>query len=93
MTFARTGPTTESKNAENDPRKAIIELNSGTAMDTRTARVVKKTRWRMPKRRFHRPKWVPFGAIDSPSGLTASSSGAESGTSMPSRISIVAFSG
>lgn len=33
-TFAEIGPITQSKKEENEPRKAIIELNSGTKIDT-----------------------------------------------------------
>ena len=36
--FAETGPITHKRNAENAPRKAIMELNSGTRIDTATER-------------------------------------------------------
>ena len=35
---------TQSRNAENDPRKAIIELNSGTRIETITETTVKMAR-------------------------------------------------
>jgi len=91
ITFAKMGPIIESKKAENDPRKAINELNSGIKTETATARVVKHIRCRIPSARFH-PKREPAGATDNPSGLSARSSGEEIGVSMPSKISIVALS-
>lgn len=79
-------------NAENDPRKAIVELKSGIIMDTIIDSVVTDMRWRTPKTRFQRPKCDPFGATERPSGLAARSSGEVRGASSPSKISMVAFS-
>lgn len=36
--FAEMGPITQRRNDEKDPRKAIIELNSGTTTETATER-------------------------------------------------------
>lgn len=44
--FADTGPITQSKNAENAPTNAIIELNSGKKIETATAEHVKAVRSR-----------------------------------------------
>lgn len=90
-TFAMTGPTIESMKAEKEPRNAIIELNSGTATETATASVVKKTRCKIANKRFH-PKFELPGATDSPSGLSTRPSEDEIGVSIPSNISTVVFS-
>jgi len=50
--FARTGPTTASMKAEKEPKKAIIELNSGIMMDTATESKVMHMRWRMASARL-----------------------------------------
>lgn len=42
--FAEMGPMTHSKNEENAPRKAIMEENSGTKIDTTTEHSVNKAR-------------------------------------------------
>ena len=42
--FANTGPMTQIKKAENDPRNAMIASNSGMTMDTMTARKVTSVR-------------------------------------------------
>lgn len=48
-TFADTGPITQSMNAENEPRKAIIELNSGKNIETAMQRQVKAERSMMTR--------------------------------------------
>lgn len=42
--FADTGPMTQSRNDENAPKNAIIELNPGTKIDTATEHIVKSVR-------------------------------------------------
>lgn len=44
--FADTGPITHNRKAEKEPRKAIIELNSGTRIDTPTDSAVRTTLWK-----------------------------------------------
>lgn len=77
--------------AENDPRKAIMEPNSGTKIETPTDRNVKNIRWATPNIRFS-PIWEPCGDTERPDGFPDKCSGAARGTSSPRRISIVAFS-
>lgn len=90
-TFAMTGPTIESMKAEKEPRKAIMELNSGMAIETATARLVRAIRCTIASIRFF-PKADFPGGLDKPSGLSAISSGAEIGLSIPRSISIVVLS-
>lgn len=45
MIFAVIGPITQSMKAEKEPRNAIIELNSGTRIETRIESDVTKTLW------------------------------------------------
>lgn len=61
-TFADTGPMTQRRNAENDPRKAIIELNSGTRMEATTETMVNIARSTVVKN-FLRP-WRRLCAND-----------------------------
>lgn len=90
-TLATTGPTIEIMKAENDPTKAIIELNPGIMIETVIDEVVTIMRWITLRRRFQRPECDPFGATERPSGLAARPSGDVRGTSSPSKISMVAF--
>lgn len=50
--FASTGPMTQIRNAENDPRNAMIASKFGMAMDTMTARTVTSVRSNTVKIRF-----------------------------------------
>lgn len=52
MHLAVSGPITDNKNAEKEPRNAIIALNSGTQMETVTDRSVTNIRWVTPKKRL-----------------------------------------
>lgn len=61
-TFADTGPITQSINAENDPRKAIIELNSGKNIETAMQRQVKAERSMMTRTSLEKRVFVcPLG--------------------------------
>jgi hypothetical protein len=53
-TLADTGPITQIKNAEKEPRNAIIELNSGTRMETATESEVNKARSNVTNVRLRR---------------------------------------
>lgn len=50
--FAAIGPTTHTEKTEKDPRIAIIESNSGTSIDTVTARRTKPIRSQAIKTRL-----------------------------------------
>lgn len=74
--LAATGPMTHSTNAEKDPTKAIIELNSGMKMDTATARHAKTVRsTKMRKGLKIRSFFVPTFETSSPAPVGLSCEG------------------
>jgi len=84
-TFAAIGPIMHIINAENEPKKAIIASNSGTAMDTPTEAKVTIIRCAFPKTTF-----VDQGReVDI---FTAMSSGEATADSIPRSTSRTAFS-
>jgi hypothetical protein len=80
--FAQIGPMTQIKNAENDPRNAMTDSNSGIAMETTTDRKVVKTR------RHTRVTPVDDSEIDS---LFVRLPCVSSDALRPTNVSIVAF--
>ena len=80
-------------NAEKDPRNAIIELNSGMDMGTKTERQVMLIRCTTATAFFSR-RDRPWGAIaDMSLGFVANSSGEDIELwSIPTRISMVVLS-
>lgn len=97
-TFADTGPMTHSRNAEKDPRNAIIELNSGTRIETVTDTMVKSARSMVVKIRFRARRRSDCGvaSLSTRGELdfdeTPWSSGDAVLVSMPRMISSVMFS-
>lgn len=93
-TFADIGPITARMKAENEPRIAIIELNSGTRIETVIARQTSITRSKMSKMRLNAQlnrRGVGFAANLGPLPLSSSCGGMKP-VSMPRRVSIVRLS-
>lgn len=75
ITLAATGPTMASINAEKEPRNAIIELNSGMEMDTKTDKHVMPIRWTIASIFFNITARPDGAIVDMSLGFAAKSSG------------------
>jgi hypothetical protein len=85
--LAAKGPMIQSTNAEKEPKKAIIDPNSGMKIDTATDNAVMTTRCTIPRSRFNEK--LEHGGMES---FRATASGDGIGVSSRNRISTVALS-
>lgn len=82
----------QSTKAENEPKNAIIELNSGTTMEVATIMSVSRIRCNMANIFLVLHDEVPVAVTESSFGFTVSSAGVTSGSLIPSKIEIVVLS-
>jgi hypothetical protein len=90
VTFAMIGPMMQSKKAEKDPRNAIIELNSGIEIETKTESNVTVMRCTTATHFLGLHSEAEF--VVKSAVLSSRASTVSGRPSIPSRISIVALS-